>query len=75
MDDRQVSLPAIATPGSSNEPPHDDDHVRESDPEVDDSLFPLVHHPSFLWALLQELVRSTTRRFVARRGAGMDGSR
>jgi hypothetical protein len=29
-----------------------------------------VHHTSFLCALLQELVRSTTHRFVARRGAG-----
>jgi hypothetical protein len=30
-----------------------------------------VHHTSFLWALLQELVRSTTHRFVACRGAGL----
>ncbi len=29
-----------------------------------------VHHTSFLWALLQELVRSTTHRLVACRGAG-----
>ncbi len=29
-----------------------------------------VHHTSFLWALLQELVRSTTHRFVACSGAG-----
>ena len=31
-----------------------------------------VHHTSFfLWALLQELVRSTTHRFVACRGASL----
>ena len=31
-----------------------------------------VHHTSFfLWALCQELVRSTTQRFVARSGAGL----
>ncbi len=29
-----------------------------------------VHHTSFLWALFQELVRSTTQRFVAPTGAG-----
>ena len=29
-----------------------------------------VHHTSFLWALLQESVRSTAHRFVACRGAG-----
>jgi hypothetical protein len=30
-----------------------------------------VHHTSFLWALFQEFVRSTTtQRFVARSGAG-----
>lgn len=29
-----------------------------------------VHHRSFLWALVQELVRSMTQRFVAPRGAG-----
>ena len=29
-----------------------------------------VHHTNFLWALLQELVRSTTHRFVAASGAG-----
>src|SRR5215217_177090 len=30
-----------------------------------------VHHTSFLWALLHELVRSTTHRFVAPNGAGL----
>jgi hypothetical protein len=30
-----------------------------------------VHHTSFLWALCQELVRSTTHRFVAVSGAGL----
>jgi hypothetical protein len=30
-----------------------------------------VHHTSFLWALCQEFVRSTTQRFVALRGAGL----
>ncbi len=30
-----------------------------------------VHHTSFLWALCQELVRSTTQRFVAAKGAGL----
>ncbi len=29
-----------------------------------------VHHTSFLWALCQEFVRSTTQRLVACRGAG-----
>ena len=30
-----------------------------------------VHHTSFLWALCQELVRSTIHRFVAASGAGL----
>ncbi len=30
-----------------------------------------VHHASFLWALPQEFVRSTTHRFVAATGAGL----
>jgi hypothetical protein len=30
-----------------------------------------VHYTSFLWVLLQELVRSTTHHFVACRGAGL----
>ena len=30
-----------------------------------------VHHRSFLWALCQEFVRSTTHRFVATSGAGL----
>ena len=30
-----------------------------------------VHHKSFLWALDHELVRSTTHRFVAQKGAGL----
>jgi len=30
-----------------------------------------VHHTSFLWALLHELVLSTTHRFVAPRGEGL----
>jgi hypothetical protein len=30
-----------------------------------------VHHTSFLWALCQEPVRSTTHRFVAASGAGL----
>ena len=30
-----------------------------------------VHHTSFLWALCQELVLSTTHLFVACRGAGL----
>jgi hypothetical protein len=30
-----------------------------------------VHHTSFLWALCQELVRSTTHRFVAASGVGL----
>ncbi len=29
-----------------------------------------VHQTSFLWALVQALVRSTTQRWVAARGAG-----
>jgi hypothetical protein len=33
-----------------------------------------VHHTSFLWALLHELVRSTTQRFVAPRGDGLSFS-
>src|SRR5215216_3234878 len=34
-------LPAIAGPGFSNEPSHDDDRVGKGHPEVDDSPFPL----------------------------------
>ena len=30
-----------------------------------------VHHTSFLWALCQELVLSTTQRFVVPSGAGL----
>ena len=30
-----------------------------------------VHHTNFLWALCQELVLSTTQRFVAANGAGL----
>jgi hypothetical protein len=30
-----------------------------------------VPHTSFLWELCQELVRSTTQRFVARSGEGL----
>jgi hypothetical protein len=30
-----------------------------------------VHHASFLWAFCQELVRSTSQRFVALKGAGL----
>jgi hypothetical protein len=30
-----------------------------------------VHQASFLWALCQEFVRSTTQRFVACSGAGL----
>ena len=30
-----------------------------------------VHHTSFLWALCQELVRSTIHRLVAATGAGL----
>ena len=30
-----------------------------------------VHHISFLWALCQEFVRSTTQRFPALSGAGL----
>jgi hypothetical protein len=30
-----------------------------------------VHHTSFLWALCQEPLRSTTHRFVAVNGAGL----
>ncbi len=33
--------------------------------------FRSVHHTSFLWALCQELVRSTTHRLVAVTGAGL----
>lgn len=29
-----------------------------------------VHHRSFLWTLVQELLRSTTYRFVVPRGSG-----
>src|SRR3954447_6282266 len=35
------TLPTVVGPGFSDEPPHDDDHVREGDPEVYDSPFPL----------------------------------
>src|SRR5215210_8853780 len=69
---RRSTLPTVASPGFSDEPPHDEDHVRESDPEVDDSPFPLGAPREFLVGIvLQELVRSTTHRLVARRGAGL----
>src|SRR5215208_4079810 len=35
------TLPVVTSPGFSEEPAHDDDHVRESDPEVDHPPFPL----------------------------------
>src|SRR5215208_5026687 len=66
------TLPEVVNPAPSDEPSYDDDYLREGHPEVDDPSFPLrVHHTSFLWALFQELVRSTTQRFVARSGAGL----
>jgi hypothetical protein len=59
----RASLPTVATPGFSDEPPHNDQRLRESDPEVDDSPFLLstphqllmgiaprvgsFHHPTF----------------------------
>src|SRR5215213_8156505 len=42
------SLPAVATPSFANESPYDDDHLRESHPEVDDRSRRSVHHTSFL---------------------------
>src|SRR5919107_3853215 len=36
-----TGLPAVATPGFSDEPSHDDDRVGEGDPEVHDSPFSL----------------------------------
>src|SRR5215208_3815324 len=41
---RRTGFPTIATPGFSDEPPHDDDHVRKGDPEVDDPS-PLLGAP------------------------------
>ena len=32
---RRSNLPKIAVPGFSHQPPHEEDHVRESHPEVD----------------------------------------
>ena len=68
---KRSSLSAVATPGFSDEPSHDDDHLREGHPEVDDPPLTLRNQTSFLWALCQELVRSTTQRLVAPSGAGL----
>src|SRR5215218_9205916 len=38
--DRSI-LPAVATPGLADEPPHHDDHVGEGDPEIYDPILPL----------------------------------
>src|SRR5215207_1846195 len=38
---RRAALPTILSPGFSNESAHDDDRVREGDPEVDDLPSPL----------------------------------
>src|SRR5829696_7459730 len=38
---RRAALPTIPSPGFSNESAHDDDRVREGDPEVDDLPSPL----------------------------------
>jgi len=65
------ALPAVATPGFSNEPPHDDDHLGEGVGKSMSGPRRWVHHTSFLWALFQEFVRSTTHRFVACKGAGL----
>src|SRR5215216_3280551 len=63
--------PTVAGPGFSDQPAHDDYHLGESDPEIDDPLPTLRTPHHFLWALCQELVRSTTQRFVVASEAGL----
>src|SRR5918994_2195332 len=38
------TLPTVVSPAASDEPPHDDDHFRESNPEIDD-LTPALGAP------------------------------
>jgi hypothetical protein len=65
------ALPAVVGPGFTDEPLHDDDRIGKGDPEVLVTRpSRSVHQRSFLWALVQELVRSTTHRFVVPRGSG-----
>jgi hypothetical protein len=33
-----TTLPTVASPGFSDEPAYSDDHLREGDPEIDDSI-------------------------------------
>ena len=71
---RRSALPAVAAPSFPDEPTHDDDHLGESYPEVDHLPTPLgTPHKLLLWASFacQELVLSTTQRFVAVSGAGL----
>jgi len=65
------ALPTVVNPRFSDEPPHDDDRVRQGDPEVYDSLFPLGAPHELLVRVLPGLVRSTSQRLVAPSGAGL----
>ena len=60
------ALPTVVDPGLSYESTHDDDHVREAIQKSMTSPRLSVHQTSFLWALCQEFVRSTTHRLPAR---------
>jgi hypothetical protein len=51
------SLPAVATPSFANESPYDDDHLRESHPEVDDPL-PTLRTPHQLLVSVVPRVRA-----------------
>lgn len=57
-------LPTVASPGFPNEPPHDDNYVRESDPEVDDAPYSLGAPHQLLVAIGPE------RALVRGRAAG-----
>src|SRR5918994_375886 len=53
----RTALPAVVSPAPSDEPPHNDDHLREGDPEVDDSL-PALSAPHQLLVSVMPGVRT-----------------
>jgi CubicO group peptidase (beta-lactamase class C family) len=63
-------------PGFSDEPTHDDDHLGESHPEVDDSTLSLRTPSKLFVGVVPGIgVRSTTHRCVAASGAACPSGR
>jgi hypothetical protein len=52
------ALPAVVSPGFSIEPPHDDDHLGEGDPEVNDRLTPFGTPHELLVGIIPGVLRA-----------------